>query len=462
MHVTIFLVTIFLVVIKKWLLCAFGFLIYVFALNAYGFNTADAVLKPSLLLPKKKEHIRVIRGPYLQMAGHNRMTIRWRTNKAVDSRVIFGLSRDHLINSVNGDALVVDHEITLKDLKPLTRYYYSVGSVDYVLFGDSETYFETSPKPGERVSTRIWVIGDSGTADKHAQSVYQAYAQKTGDSYTDQWIMLGDNAYNNGTDEDYQDAVFEIYPSLLKQTPLWSTLGNHDGYSASSAKQSGVYYDIFSFPKRGEFGGVASGTEAYYSYTYGNIHFIVLDSYDSNRLSGGDMLKWLEADLQSVTSDWVIAYWHHPPYSKGSHDSDVDAQLIQMRQNTLPILDRYEVDLVFSGHSHSYERSMLISGHYGASSTFNHTKHVVDQGRGAGSDGPYQKLNKGISRGTIYTVAGSSGKVSRRGRLDHPVMSQVSRTLGSVILTIDGLTLNSAFIDAKGLIVDSFTINKID
>ena len=55
------------------------------------------------------------------------------------------------------------------------------------------------------------------------------------------------------------------------------------------------------------------------------------------------MLTWLEADLASTAQDWIIAYWHHPPYSKGSHDSDDVAdsggRMTDMRANVVPILD---------------------------------------------------------------------------------------------------------------------------
>ncbi len=78
--------------------------------------------------------------------------------------------------------------------------------------------------------------------------------------------MLGDNAYKDGTDSEYQQAVFNTYPSLLRQTPVWPTLGNHDGRSADSFFQTGVYYDIFSLPTNAEAGGSISGTEAYYSF----------------------------------------------------------------------------------------------------------------------------------------------------------------------------------------------------
>ena len=89
-----------------------------------------------------------------------------------------------------------------------------------------------------------------------------------------------------GTDAEYQAAVFDTYPTLLRKTLLWPTLGNHDGGSANSGTQTGAYYDIFTLPTQGEAGGMASGTEAYYSFDYANIHFIVLDSEGSDLIAG--------------------------------------------------------------------------------------------------------------------------------------------------------------------------------
>ena len=119
------------------------------------------------------------------------------------------------------------------------------------------------------------------------------------------------------------------------------------------------------------------------------------------------MLTWLEADLANTAQDWIIAYWHHPPYSKGSHDSDSEQRLYEMRENVVPILEDYGVDLVFTGHSHSYERSFLIDGHYGDAASFNDS-FKVDLGDGnEASDGAYQKPNLGPEghRGTVYTLS---------------------------------------------------------
>ena len=273
--------------------------------------------------------------------------------------------------------------------------------------------------------------------------------------------MLGDNAYPQGTDEQYQVAVFETYPEVLRQSVLWPSFGNHDGFAADSATQTGPYYDIFSLPTAGEAGGLPSGTEAYYSFDHGNLHFVVLDSHESDRKPGGAMLTWMAADLATTTADWVIAYWHHSPYTKGSHNSDTEIQLIEMRDHALPILEDLGVDLVLSGHSHSYERSFLLDSHYGTSDTLSPTM-ILDDGDGSPvGDGDYRKPSSGQAphEGAVYTVAGSASRLGG-GTLDHPAMFSSQGRLGSLVLDIDGETLLGRFVDVDGLVMDRFRLIK--
>ena len=302
----------------------------------------------------------VVRGPYLQSGTSSSVIIKWRTDEATDSVVRYGLDPDSLTLLASDSESTTEHAVQLTGLSADVKYFYSVGTSSVTLAGgDRDHFVVTAPVPGTAKPTRIWVIGDSGTANDFARAVRDAFLVFTGSRDPDLWIMLGDNAYDDGTDDEYQRAVFEIYPQVLPSTVLWPTLGNHDGHTADSATESGPYYDIFSLPRNGEAGGVASGTEAYYSFDYGNIHFIVLDSYETDRSPDGAMMTWLEADLAANDKEWIIAFWHHPPYSKGTGDSDTEEQSIELRQNAVPLLDRYGVDLVLAGHSHSYERSYL-------------------------------------------------------------------------------------------------------
>ncbi|MGE0822341.1 MAG: Ig-like domain-containing protein [Candidatus Binatia bacterium] len=402
----------------------------------------------------------VTRGPYLQRATPTSVVVRWRTGAPTDSRVSYGTTPGNLAQSADEGTLTTEHEVILRNLTPDTQYYYSVGTSTSALAGGPDFTFFTPPQVGTAQPTRIWVIGDSGTADAAAAAVRDAYQGFTGARYTDLWLMLGDNAYVNGTDAEYQAAVFNVYPLILRQSVLWPTIGNHDTAGLSSPPSTLPYFQIFTLPTNGETGGIPSGTEKYYSFDYANIHFICLDSMSSDRSPTGPMLTWLQNDLAATTQDWIIAFWHHPPYSKGSHDSDAEAPLIQMRQNVLPILEAGGVDLVLSGHSHSYERSYLLNGHYGSSNTLA-ASMILDNGSGREGDtgGAYGKPSGVANQGTVYAVAGSSGLTSG-GQLNHPAMFIALNNLGSLVLDVNGNRLDATFLRETGAVGDYFTMVK--
>ncbi len=233
----------------------------------------------------------VTRGPYLQLATPGSVVVRWRTDVPTNSRVRYDTTLA-LGQSAQDGAATVEHVVTLTGLGADTPYYYAIGSsAGDLAGGDLSHRSVTPPLAGSVKPTRIWVQGDSGKSGAEPRAVRDAYFNFTGQRGTDVWLMLGDNAYGDGTDLEYQTAVFEMYPELLRQVVLWPTLGNHDAHSASSATQSGPYYDIFTLPMSAEAGGVPSGTEAYYSFDHANIHFVCLDSEGTDRTPGSAMLS---------------------------------------------------------------------------------------------------------------------------------------------------------------------------
>ncbi len=406
----------------------------------------------------------LLRGPYLQNGSHTNITVRWRTDVATDSRVRYGINLANLSLTNSAIIAVSDHEMVLQQLTPATKYFYAVGNAATQLAGgDTNCFFVTAPAPGTAQSTRIWAIGDSGTTTAGQISVRNAYETFTGARHTDLWLMLGDNAYYSGLDTEYQAALFDVYTNLFRKSVLWPTLGNHDTAGDMTFSNNYPYFDIFTLPKNGEAGGVASGTEHYYSFNYANIHFICLDSMTGGRTTNSAMYAWLTNDLASTTATWIIAYWHHPPYTKGSHDSDFETELIEMRQVFLPVLEQHGVDLVLAGHSHSYERSHLLDHHYGDSLSLTNAMKL-DAGGGRESEGgAYRKhlLNPLAHQGTVYAVVGSSGWTSG-GDLNHPAMHVSLNELGSLVLDINSNRLDATFLRETGATNDTFTIVKVN
>jgi len=409
----------------------------------------------------------IIRGPYLQKLTTSGVSIKWRTSFPTESIVKYGLSVNTVLNTVSDLTPKTEHELEISNLSGFKYYYQIENSAGILDSAESEMYFQIAPDAGTTAPLNAWILGDPGTANQNARNVRDAYYNYRGTNHTDMILFLGDNAYNRGTDSEYQYAVFEdMYEDLMKKTVSWSCLGNHDGYTANSNSQSGPYYDIFSFPTNGESGGTASGTEAYYSFDYGNVHFIVLESYETDRAINSPMYDWALLDIQSTTQDWIVALWHHPAYTKGSHNSDNNndsaGSMRDMRENFLPMLEVNGVDLVLSGHSHSYERSYFVNGHYGNSTTFDHDIHTIPiNGNGDGQITGTGEYEKDICLpGSVYITTGSAGKITGNGSLDHPVMHYSAKDLGSVVLEVDGSTMNVKFVRESGNIDDFFTIEK--
>jgi hypothetical protein len=408
----------------------------------------------------------VTRGPYLQTPTASSMIVRWRTDVATTSRVAYGAAPGSLTTNVDDGASTTEHIVSIPGLSPDTQYYYSVGEIGTPLAGDDVFhYFRTAPTTGTPKAMRFWSIGDAGFTGANLDSVRDAYGTYAGTSAADLFLLLGDNAYLTGTDGQYQAAVFDEHSLMLQRTPVYSVVGNHESFSSNSATQTGPYFDMFSFPTAAEAGGIASGTESYYSFDYGNVHFVVLDSEQAPTSSSTPQMTWLTADLQDAVlngADWLIAMWHKPPYSKGQlHDSDAETAEIRMRQFALPILEDYGVDLVLSGHSHSYERSYFIDDHYGLSSTFT-AANLVEPGDGdPAGDGAYRKNDENLTphAGAVYVVNGSGSEV-RTFTATHPAIITRFLELGSLVIDVDSNTLTARFLNGSAVVRDTFQIVK--
>eukprot|EP00958_Prasinococcus_capsulatus_P005421 scaffold524_cov390-Prasinococcus_capsulatus_cf.AAC.3 len=180
-------------------------------------------------------------------------------------------------------------------------------------------------------------------------------------------------------------------------------------------------------------------------------------------------------------SQWVIAILHHPPYTDGNYHSDSYTRLGDIRRMLLPWLEWANVDLVVSGHSHGYERSMLVAGHYGSSDTLR--DHMI-KSKGSTAQLPVygtccgDQHHNGSSSfykkevafgGALYIVAGSGSKVDLRhgkhvGQLRHPVHMTGLSTLGGLRIDLSAGTMHIRFlgIDQKGAnaVLDEVFVHK--
>ena len=149
-------------------------------------------------------------------------------------------------------------------------------------------------------------------------------------------FTVGDNAYPDGTAADFAGCYDPTWGRLKTRTR--PSPGNHD-YHASGAPG---YFDYF---------GTNAGPSGrgYYSYDLGAWHLISLNS-NVSMSAGSTQEQWLRADLAANPKKCVLAYWHHPRFSSGSHGSSTAPQPLWQA------LYDFNADVVISAHDHNYQR----------------------------------------------------------------------------------------------------------
>jgi predicted phosphodiesterase len=427
--------------------------------------------------------VTLTRSPYLQRGTQSEITIRWRTGTPSDSRVEVGTSPGVYTQTVDDLALTTEHIVRVTGLNADTKYYYRIGTTTQVLQGNTDNFFTTVPQEGTR-KVRIAAFGDCGRNENNFQANtltrYRNYLSANGIDAADAWILLGDNAYNSGTENEFNTNFFNIYgPTILKNHKLYPAPGNHDYGSVNLETKVGPYYNLFTMPTQGEGGGVPSNTPAFYSYDIGDVHFLSLDSYgtEANKKmydTTGAQVAWIKADLAANTKKWVVAYWHHPPYTKGSHNSDTETDLVAIRENFIRILERNGVDLIICGHSHDYERSYLLKGYYKANpgdaqvneNNFNPLTHTASTSSakydGSANSCPYIYKHGNNHHGTVYIVSGNAGADGGvQGGYPHDAFPYSDQNFGGMFyFEADSNRLDAKYIRSDGAIGDNFTIMK--
>jgi 3',5'-cyclic AMP phosphodiesterase CpdA len=191
-------------------------------------------------------------------------------------------------------------------------------------------------------------------------------------------VHTGDIAYDSGSITEFEDNVFGVYAELFRSIPLFPAAGNHE----YKTMQGAPFREVFALP--GDSG------EKWYSFDWGRVHFVAIDT----EASYANQAAWLDRDLASTELPWKIVYLHRPPYSSGMHGSDTG-----LRKALAPILERHRVQLVLAGHDHDYERTLPQQGVY----------HVVTGGGGRGTRPVGESAFTAFSEDVIHFVYGEVG-----------------------------------------------------
>ena len=158
-------------------------------------------------------------------------------------------------------------------------------------------------------------------------------------------VHTGDLAYENGSAAELDRTVFRVYEPLFRSFSFFPVAGNHDYATARAAP----YLESFLLPENGS----PEALERWYSFDWGDVHFVALDTEQIGPLQSA----WLDDDLTQNRLPWTIVYGHRPPYSSGEHGSNDG-----FRREFVPVLERHQVPLVLNGHEHDYERTNVLNG----------------------------------------------------------------------------------------------------
>ena len=356
---------------------------------------AGRVLAALCALPLLLPAATIVHRPYLQNMGADHVTILWSTRENQSAVVQYstGPSFDQTVTAsvrvftpatTQMSVTFYQYRADLTGLAAGTDYFYRIVMNGEALTTDPGYQFHTAG-PGP---FRFLVFGDSGSGNANQLALTQRMIAETPNFA----LQVGDIAYEDGTFEQFQNNYFEYYWTLLRKACFFLVAGNHEYVTPDAAP----FRALTVAPTDGV---PPQDAGRYYSFDWGDAHFVGLDS---NLLGFSAattrMLSSLDADLARTTARWRIVFFHHLPYPVSQHVDDPVSTSV--RQRIVPIVERRGVQLVLTGHEHSYMRSRPMRGDAPVSSGTATT--YITTGGGGGT--PHQAFDRDFlaREGSVY------------------------------------------------------------
>ena len=299
---------------------------------------------------------------FLQNVTTSSIEFRWVTDTQEALTVLYGTTTSYgsqvTSDTVSGTGGNNNHA-KITGLSVNTKYYYQVltqSGAAMTPAGDTNYYFTTAPTTGSPTPFSFAIWGDSGNASTAQNNVAkQVFAKKPNLT-----IVAGDISYPYTTDfANNNSKYFTIYSNTgqnsMAFSPYYVTCGNHET-SCLTVMQD------HSLPQGGT--NSTSTVQASYSFDYGNVHFVALNTNASHAYnptnpgtSSDPQVRWAYNDLKASSQPWKVVYWHHNGWSAGSHSTQTDivTNLMKMLAD-LKAADPQTGYLGIWGHSHAYER----------------------------------------------------------------------------------------------------------
>jgi acid phosphatase type 7 len=313
-------------------------------------------------------------------------------------------------------AAYYQYQADITGLQSGTKYQYRVVVDGQTVASDPTLNSFKTPAAGD---FSFLAFGDSGADSPQQQTLIQLMENESGIGKV---LHLGDLAYDNGTFAEFEANYFALNAGLMSRLPFFATPGNHEYVTDNAAPYLAGHVAPVS-------GVTSADMGRYYSFDWGDAHFVSIDSNLLQKDAATRMLSWLDKDLAATRKFWKIVFVHHPPYPTGAHVGDPVCVLVQQEVN--PIVESHGVQLVLSGHEHGYERSFPL---------------VANQPVSAGTPS------------TTYVISGGGGAAMETvGSLPQTALSMQAYNYLRVDVAGPALTLKSITLD--GTVIDMVTLN---
>lgn len=273
----------------------------------------------------------ITKGPFLAELHHTSLIIRWESDIEADFKIEYGLKRFDTkpARMVGKNENGFFYETVITGLKPGEKYHYKI--ISESIQSDLH-YFKTESKETKPFS--FIVLGDS----RSNPSIFNSISRQINNINPAIILANGDLVAEGGNYQQWQNQFFDATRGLIDHIPFISAVGDHEADDIDGDKAR--LFTYYFLPQK-------NNLKLWYSYDYGNSHFVFLDwRYPYNK----EMIEWFKSDVGNSDKKWKFVIMHRPSYNLGGHRSAWGKEIWP------DLFETYKIDVVFSGHSHLYER----------------------------------------------------------------------------------------------------------
>lgn len=288
-------------------------------------------------------------GPYLFRPTQQSIELAWEADRPVTTTLRWGSAADQLSESWTAEGFTRYHHHTLSHLEAGQRYYYQLRIEDEAgEWLETEVLSLATAVP----DSSAWSFAVCGDPEARPH-VNQRLSELVWEERPNFLINLGDLTDGGQQDHRFEwtHEYFAGMGALHTRIPVFPVAGNGES-------------DLYWYR---HYHGLPADAPAYYTFTYGNAQFFVLNSNEGAELApGGEQYEWLARTLATSTATWKFVAHHHAPFSSDEDDygntweqSATPQGDLQLRE-LVPLYEQHGVDIVFFGHLHVYERTWPI------------------------------------------------------------------------------------------------------